>query len=161
MADSIGFANLQTQQDDFASLNFVIRQTLGKLNTVTLVRVVSCTNNGGVSPVGYLDVQPMVNQVTPDGRGIALPTIFNVPYMRMQGGLSAVILDPKAGDIGLCCFASRDISSIKNTKKAGNPASKRVYDLSDALYIGGMLNGAPNQYVRFKDNALKLFRPIP
>ena len=34
------------------------------MQTATLVRVESCTNAGGVSPVGFVDVTPLVNQLT-------------------------------------------------------------------------------------------------
>lgn len=160
MNDTVkGFINPSIQQEKFSSIDFIVRQALSQLNTVTLVRIVSCTNNGGVSPVGYVDVQPMVSQVSADGKSMDYPVIYNVPYLRMQGGLSAIILDPKAGDIGLCCFASRDISSIKITKKQAPPNSNRGYNISDALYVGGMLNGAPNQYVRFKDNGIEIISP--
>lgn len=154
-----GFVNPATPFNEFNAMRFVILQTLAKVNTTTLVKVISCTNNGGVSPVGYVDVQPMVSQTDADGKAVEYPVLYNVPYMRMQGGLSAVILDPKAGDVGLCCFASRDITQVKNTKKKGVPGSARQFDISDALYIGGMLNGTPNQYVRFKDNGIEIISP--
>ena len=86
--------------------------------------------------------------------------IFKVPYVRMFGGNNAVILDPQAGDIGVAVFASRDVSSVKNTQAAANPASARQYDFSDALYIGGMLNGGtPSQYVQFSSSGIKIVSP--
>jgi GpV Apex motif/Phage protein Gp138 N-terminal domain len=101
----------------------------------------------------------MVNQMDSKDQGLAQPILYNVPYLRIQGGANAVIIDPKAGDIGICLFTSRDISSIKNTRKQGNPASLRTFSLSDGLYLGGILNAQPDQYVRFSDSGIELVSP--
>lgn len=141
---------------DFNNLSFMVKQAIAKLQTATLVRVMACTNAGEVSPVGNVDILPLINQI--DGQGNATPhvTIFNVPYFRVQGGANAVIIDPQVGDIGIAVFASRDITKIKNTKEAGNPGSLRSYNFADALYLGGLLNGVPTQYVRFSSAGITL-----
>lgn len=141
----------QTTWGDFNQQTFLIQQALSKMQTATLVRVVACTNAGDLSPVGFVDVVPMVNQV--DGQGKPTPhvTIYNVPYLRLQGGANAVIIDPIPGDIGMAVFASRDITKIKSTKAPANPGSMRQYSFADGLYCGGMLNGTPTQYVQFKN----------
>ncbi len=145
---------------NFNNIAFVIQRILSKVQTATLVEVISCTNAGGLSPVGTLKVKPCVNQVDGDGNAYPHTTIFNVPYVRMFGGNNAVILDPEAGDIGVAVFASRDVSSVKNTQAAANPASARQYDFSDALYIGGTLNGGtPSQYVQFSSSGIKIVSP--
>jgi phage baseplate assembly protein gpV len=77
----------------------------------------------------------------------------------MQGGTSAVILDPQAGDIGVAVFASRDISKVKSTKAQANPGSYRQYDFADGMYLGGMLNGVPLQYIRFGSTGIELVSP--
>ena len=141
---------------EYNKIFFTVQQALSKMQTATVVKVLSCTNSGGVSPVGTVEVVNMVNQLDAGGNPVEHTTIFNVPYMRMQGGSSAVILDPKAGDIGICLFASRDISKIKATKKKGNPGSNRQYSFSDGMYIGGILNGSPSQYIQFAAGGIKL-----
>jgi hypothetical protein len=100
-----------------------------------------------------------VNQV--DGAGNATPhdVLHHLPYFRLQGGSDAVILDPKVGDIGLAGFASRDISSVKSTKAQANPGSARSFDMADGVYIGGMLNGVPEQYVQFTQGGINIVSP--
>lgn len=147
-----------SMSDEQAHL-FAIEAVLSKLNTVTLVKVVSCTNSGGLSPVGFVDVQPMVHQMTGDRKPITHGVIHNVPYFRIQGGANAVIIDPQKGDIGMCAFASRDISSIKKNKAPSPPPSHRTFDWSDGLYLGGFLNGTPSQYIQFSDAGIKLSSP--
>ena len=134
---------------EFNNMAFMVQQALGKMQTATLVRIESCTNSGGMSPVGYVDVTPLVNQL--DGQGNPTPhvTIYNVPYFRLQGGANGIIIDPQKGDIGVAVFASRDISQVKATRKQGNPGSHRQYSFADGMYLGGMLNGAPTRYIRF------------
>jgi len=133
----------------FNVLSFVIKQSLGRMRTCTLVQVLSCTNSGGVAAFGFVDVQPMVNQI--DGLGNPLPhgKLFKLPYFRLQGGKNAIICDPEKGDIGIAVFSDRDISRVKNTQAQSNPGSRRQYDLSDGIYIGGVLNAVPTQYVEF------------
>ena len=151
---------LQAALGGFDSMAFMVQQALGKMQTATLVRIESCTNDGGLSPVGHVDATPMVNQL--DGNGNPTPhvTIHNVPYLRLQGGANGIIMDPQKGDIGVCVFASRDISKIKATKKQGNPGSFRQYSFSDGMYLGGMLNGTPTQYVQFSAAGIKIHSPV-
>lgn len=156
---AFGLHELGTSESEYAMLMFVVQQALAKLCTVTLVKVVACTNNGGLSAVGYVDVQPMVNQMTGNGEPVAHGVIYNIPYFRVQGGTNAIILDPVAGDIGICAFASRDISSVKASKKPANPGSKRTFDFADGLYFGGVLNGVPSQYVRFYASGIEMVSP--
>jgi len=148
-----------TTWGEYNNLVFMVKQMLGKIQTATLVRIESCTNSGGVSPVGFVDVTPLVNQLDGDGKPTPQPKVFNVPYLRVQGGGNGIILDPQPGDVGVCVFASRDISKIKSTKKQGNPGSFRQFSFSDGLYLGGMLNGAPTQYVQFDSSGITIYSP--
>ena len=158
-----GIASGQTQPStpwgEFNRISFLVGQMLGKVQTCTLVRIEKCTNSGGMSPVGFVDVTPLVNQVDGEGKSVPHETVFNIPYFRLQGGTDAVIMDPKPGDIGVCVFASRDISRVKATKRAANPGSYRQFSFSDGLYLGGMLNGSPVQYVQFSSTGIKIHSP--
>ena len=157
---STGVMPLQAPLGEFNRITFMVQQALAKMQTATLVRVEACTNAGELSPVGTVDVTPLVNQL--DGQGNPTPhvTIHNVPYLRLQGGANGIIMDPQKGDIGVCVFASRDISKIKATKKQGNPGSFRQYSFSDGMYLGGMLNGTPTQYVKFGAAGIKIHSPF-
>lgn len=158
MADEAyrGFVNSGTRGNEFSALQFMIDQTVARTATATLVRVVSVTVNDVVGPVGMLAAVPMIAQVDGNGKTTPHGTIYNMPYQRMQGGVNAVIMDPKAGDIGIAVFASRDITAVKKTKKDGPPGSKRRNDYSDGMYVGGLLNGTPTQYVRFTDDFVEI-----
>lgn len=155
----------QTTDDEFNTLMFVIQLALQKVQTATLVRVLACTNDGGLSPVGTVTVQPLVNQMTGQRQAVPHGPIYNIPYLRIQGGTNAVIMDPVpasdsyAGDIGLMVCASRDISTVTATKAQANPGSLRAFDWSDGLYVGGYLNGTPTQYVQFTPEGINVVSP--
>jgi phage baseplate assembly protein gpV len=149
----------QVEGSDYNTIAFVIQQMLSKVNTCSVVQVVACTNSGGVSPVGTVDVQPLVNQMT--GNRIAVPhlRVYKLPYVRLQGGANAVILDPQPGDIGIVVCSQRDITSVKASKAQANPGSFRMFNWADAIYIGGILNGTPTQYVAFAEAGVTVVSP--
>jgi hypothetical protein len=136
----------------YAAQELLFRRLMAGNATAKLVKVVSCTNSGADAAVGTVDVQPLVNQI--DGFGNATPhgQLYALPYFRLQGGASAIILDPVAGDLGLAIFCDRDSSSVVRTKAQANPGSRRMFDMADGLYLGGFLNGAPTQYIQFLAN---------
>lgn len=154
--------------NDYTTIDFIVRQILGGVATAALVKVESCTNAGGVAPVGMVNVSLLVDMVTGDGQTVAHGTVFNVPYTRVQGGANALILDPQPGDLGVCVFAARDISAVKANPTAArdrkprpgaSPGSKRTFSLSDALYVGGFLNGTPTNYVQFVGDGITIKSP--
>lgn len=159
MSIPVGMLQIPSLWGDFNNLAFMIRQALSKIQTAMLVQVVSCTNDGGVSPVGMVNVLILVNQQNSAGVGLTEGQLVNLPYVRIQGGLNAVILDPQPGDIGIAVFASRDISGVVATKKQANPATFRTYDFSDGLYVGGVLNAVPTQYVQFNSEGIAVVSP--
>jgi hypothetical protein len=148
-----------TSFGDYNNLNFVIQQLLAKVQTSLPVKVVACSNSGGVSQVGFVDVVPMVDQVAADGTSVPHATIFNLPYSRVQGGTNAIIIDPQVGDIGVAVFASRDISRVKNTRASGLPGSYRKYSFSDGMYLFGIINNAPTQYIQFVSGGIVIHSP--
>lgn len=154
-----GTQNPQSRGSEFNAMEFVITQFLNKRNYTTLVQVMAVRNAGEVSPVGFVDVQIMINQVDAQGQSMPHGIVNNIPYMRLQGGTNAVIIDPQVGDIGLCTFADRDISSVKATRSISNPGSMRRADIADGLYMGGFLNSAPQQYVRFSASGIQIHSP--
>lgn len=148
------------QVGDFNRQRFVIDQALLRVQTALPVEVVAVTNDGGLSPVGFVDVVPLVNQI--DGKGNPVPhaTIYNLPYNRIQGGNNAIVIDPEVGDIGMAAFCSRDISKVKKTKSRANPGSFRSHSYSDGMYFGGFLNGTPTQYIQFSAAGIVVHSPV-
>ena len=151
-----GFQQPNTGGSDYNAQSFLIQSLLSRISTATVVKVVACTNSGGLSAVGFVDILPLVNQI--DGAGNAMPhgVVYRCPYFRIQGGANAVIIDPQPGDLGIAIFADRDISSVTANKGQANPGSRRRFDMADALYLGGVLNGVPSQFVRFSAAGIEI-----
>jgi hypothetical protein len=145
---------------DVERTQFVIRAALAGLRTAMPVKVLEVTNNGGVSPIGFVNVQPLVSGE--DGMGNAWPhgTIYNVPYMRIQGGSNAVIIDPQVGDIGIATVCDRDISTVKNSEGVSAPGSLRRHDMSDIVYLMTIIAAAPTQYLQFNADGITALSPI-
>ena len=138
-----------------AEFEAIVRSLMGKNHTLMLGEVMAVTQEASsTAAVGYLSVRPMVFMVDGSNNNYARATINNVPFFRLQAGGNAVILNPKVGDIGLIAYCERDISMVKRNKKQAAPNSRRQFNINDAVYLGGMLNGVPSQYIHFTDNKI-------
>jgi len=144
---------------DFNATAFLVRQMIGRLDTMKLVRVTKVTpgeGDGDVKKAGTVSVQPLVSQI--DGNGNATPhgIVHGIPWSRQQGGKNAVVCDPEVDDIGYVVVSDRDISKVKQTGKISPPDSRRQYKLSDGVYVGGALNVAPEQYLIFTADGIRI-----
>ncbi len=141
-------------------IQYAIKAVLSGVRTAIPVKVTAVSNDGGVSPIGQVSVQPMIGSL--DGNGTIWPhgVIQDVPYMRIQGGSNAVILDPQVGDIGIATVADRDISVVKNGNgDISGPGSNRKHDLSDMIYLMTIIGAAPSQYVQFNAAGITVLSP--
>lgn len=127
---------------------WIIQRMIRQIHTADLVKVLAVYPTPGT--VGFVDVQPLVQQQTTNAVVIDQAPMYRLPYLRMQGGLSAIILDPAVGDLGLAVFAERDITTAIATRAEGAAPTNRAFDAGDGLYLGGFLNADPTQYVQFK-----------
>lgn len=139
-----GQSNPFSDASEYNTLAFIIARALDEVQTVSIVAV-KAVDTGAQT----VDVQVLCNLVT--GANISVPhgVISARPYYRAQGGSSGIILDPVAGDIGLMVFASRDSSAVASSKSLANPGSSRRFSWSDGIYLGGILNTTPTQYIQF------------
>lgn len=145
---------------EIGRLQFVINGALSGIRTAMPVKVVAVSNNGGVSPIGTVDVQPMVSMLDGSGNAWEHGIIHNVPYMRIQGGGNAIIIDPVIGDIGIATVCDRDISTVQKTKKVAAPGSLRKNDMSDMVYLMTIISSvAPTQYVQFNNTGITITSP--
>jgi hypothetical protein len=154
MADdnAAGQQDPSSTSSEYNVLEFIVQQILGRVSTMKLVKVISVTTTGEVAAVGFVDVQPMVNMYDGAEKSTQHGTIHNVPYTRIQGGKNAIILDPQKDDIGWMACADRDISAVKQNKAISNPGSFRMFDIADGVYMGGLLNGVPENFIQFTND---------
>ncbi len=147
-----------TPQDTTTETNaqqFLMRQFLMGKAFITLALVTSVSESGEV-----VSVRPMVEGFTGGGDLIPNSVIHGVPVWRLQRGASAVIMPPVEGDIGLIAICDRDITAVKKTKQSALPGSNRTHSYSDAIYLGGVLNAEPSQYVKFANDGIDIVSPL-
>ena len=154
---------------EIGRLQLIIKTALSGVRTSIPVQIIAVTNAGGVSPIGTVDVQPMVNSVDGSGQIWAHGIIHNVPYMRIQGGANGIILDPQINDIGIATVCDRDLSTVQNVGVKINPAtghnftsapgSNRKNDMSDMVYLMTIIGQAPTQYIQFNSAGITITSP--
>jgi hypothetical protein len=142
-----GVANYAARNSQFNALSFMMRQAIREqVNTCVICKVV------GVSG-GYVDVLPLVSQISGKGEAVPPATLFHLPFMRYHAGSAAVILNPVVGDLGLAVFSTKDNSGVKQgTAEPVPPASFRGNTMANGFYIGGFLNAEPTTFIELGQN---------
>jgi len=138
---------------------FMFRAMLNKNAFIQIVRVEKVKFISDEEPP-LVNVTPLVLGFSGEGAPIENNQVFNIPVWRLQRGSSALIMDPVAGDIGLMLCCDRDTSRVRETKKEDMPGSSRTHNEADGVYLGGMLNSPPGQYVRFADDGIDIVSPL-
>lgn len=136
---------------------YIIESLISNIHTMIPVKILSITvPTDTLAPIGRCEVQPLVQQIDGSNNTYDLGKIINVPYLRVQGGSNAVVIDPQVGDVGLCGFCERDISIVKRTGELSAPDNRRRYDINSAVYMFTMMSGIPTQYIHFKSSGIDI-----
>ena len=151
---AVGQSNPFADASDYNALSFIIARALDDVQTVSVVSV-QAVNTANQT----VDVLVLVNLVT--GASISVPhgVISGRPYFRLQGGTSGIIVDPVVGDVGVMVFGSRDLTAVIAAKGPANPGSGRRFSWSDGIYLGGILNTAPVQYIKLASGGVTVLSP--
>ena len=164
MSDNILYPPLTYNTPILCEYDKVISQfnsLITNVNTAMPCKVVAIEKQEqrGVNIVGFVDIQLMIEQTNGQKKGNETAIICNVPYIRIQGGTNAVIIDPEINDLGVAIFASRDITNFKEARRQTPPATWRKFSISDAIYIGGIRNQKPVQYIHFRNDGIEVYSP--
>lgn len=155
----------------------LIRALILGMRTAMPVKVMAVHPGEGSPPgIGTVDVQPLVQGV--DGSGTLwslVPSggaVYGVPFVRLQAGGNAMVIDPAVNDIGLAVACDRDISSALAAAGAAaandtlgsytgsGPGSQRVHDISDLVYVASVVSAAEiTQYFLMNSSGITLFSP--
>ena len=157
--DNLPLTNARPEQavGGAAQDKFIIQQLISNIQTMIPVEVTSVSvPTDTLAPIGRCSVKILVQQIDGNNNVYSGGTVINVPYLRVQGGKNAVVLDPVVGDVGLCGFCERDISMVKRTGAEAAPNTRRQYSLNDAVYMFTMMSGTPEQYVHFKQDEIHI-----
>lgn len=150
-----GWRNQSASGNEGAVADFQMQQALAQVRTTQVVKVIA-VHGGGTSGYPTVDVQIVTNQTDGIGTKTDHGIIYGIAVSRSHGGNSAIINDPKVGDVGMMSMADRDISAVKaNNGAPSNPGSKRMHDPADGIYHGRMFQAAPLvNWVMFTDDGV-------
>lgn len=115
----------------------------------------------GEAPNLKVDILPLVTRTTNTGDPIPNVTVYGVTAFRLQRGNSAVIMNPVVGDIGIAMYCDKDSDNARRDRISGAPNTTRCHSRIDALYLGGLLNQQPDQFIEFADSAINITSPNP
>ena len=136
---------------------YIINNLIANIHTMMPVKILSVTVPADeLAPIGRCEVLPLVQQIDGSNKVYPMGKIINVPYLRVQGGANAIVIDPQVGDVGLCGFCERDISIVKRTGELSAPDTRRKYDINSAVYMFTMMSGTPTQYIHFKSSGIDI-----
>ena len=136
---------------------YIINNLIANIHTMMPVKILSVTvPPDSLAPIGRCEVLPLVQQIDGSNNVYPMGKIINVPYLRVQGGSNAIVIDPQVGDVGLCGFCERDISIVKRTGGLSAPDTRRKYDINSAVYMFTMMSGTPTQYIHFKTSGIDI-----
>ena len=152
---AVGQSNPFSGGSDYNALRFIIDRALDDVQTVSVAQV-KAVNTAAQT----VDVLVLVNLVTGSGTAVPHGVIASRPYYRLQGGANAIIIDPKVGDIGVVVFASRDLTAVIAAKGPASPGSAARFSWADGIYLGGLLNSTPTQYIQFLGGSINVQSPM-
>lgn len=137
------------------ALSSALRTMIGNYSFIDIVRVEEVTGK-------TLTVRSLLLGISVDKTKIDNEAIHNIPYLRLQRGLSAVIMDPVVGDIGLMAVCDKDATNVKASGEESIPATLRTHSAADGVYLTGIasLNTDPTQYARFTEAGIEIVSPV-
>lgn len=144
------------QTSDVEAFSFQFNQMLSGNFFIEIVMVTAVS---GTAPNLTVDVMPLVLPTDITGAALENSPVYNCPVFRLQRGNSGVIMNPVVGDIGMLAVCDKDTTLVRANRKQEIPGSARKHSKSDGIYLGGLINANPTQYVEFADSAINIVSP--
>lgn len=131
--------NNPPQDVETLPLDEVIRQAM--LGALLRVRVCLPCQVVAVGGNQKVDLQPLLKTRYQDGTLKDLPIIHSVPVHMPMGADYSIKLPVAVGDTGLAVFADRSLDNwtASDGTKTVDPQDTRQHDLSDAIFIPGLV----------------------
>ena len=140
----------------------LIRTLLMDMRTAVPVQVMAVHPGTGTPPtIGTVDVQPLVQVEDGSGKLWSMGQTYGAPFIRIQSGSSALVIDPSVNDIGLAVVCDRDISSVlASGGQISGPGSARTNSISDLVYVASIISAAAiTQYLLMNSSGITLLSP--
>ena len=102
-----GLADEYTDSTPLNQLEFIVKNITRGMSTSIPV-LITAVQEGDTNAAGYVDARPLVAQIDAWDNSLPMAVIHHLPYLRLQAGRAAVVLDPVLGDIGLAVPSTGD-----------------------------------------------------
>lgn len=86
-------------------------------------------------------VQPLLVMLNADNQPISRNQLASIPVFNIGGGGFIMSFPMKEGDLGWIKAADRDIAEFLKEYKESQPATKRVHNFSNGLFIPDVMTG--------------------
>ena len=138
----------------YNALDFAMEQKLRNGLTTSFVgRVDACSGKGSDDGSGSVSATQLTAQADASGKSLPMPSMSKLPYVRVQGGIAALIIDPVPGDVALFSSCKQDISGIKQGTSEPVPAgSYRQFSQSDSVMVGAIHTKKPEVWIEIKQD---------
>lgn len=87
------------------------------------------------------EVQPLISLITTNNTTLSRAVIAKIPVLQLGGGGFFLNFNLKPGDLGWIIAADRDISLFIQSLSESKPATNRVHDFSDSLFLPHFMMG--------------------
>ncbi len=144
----------ESTKTDSGAISFIFEKLLLEKTFIELVTVVA-----SYPDTQTVDIKPLVARSDSEGKPIANSVVHGITYLRWQCGNSALIMDPVVGDIGLMAVSDRDSSAVRLTRAESLPVTRDSHSRTDGVYLGGLLNMQPSQFIELKNGAINITTP--
>lgn len=123
------------------------------VQTSYLARVDKCESTEETSGATYVALTPLTAQTDAEGKKLEMLSIPKIPFVRVQQGIAAFVLDPVPGDIGVVSVCKHDISPIKQgVTEPVPPGSPRNFSQSDSVLMGAVHTKTPTNHITLRQD---------
>ncbi|USB65953.1 hypothetical protein [Klebsiella pneumoniae] len=138
-------------------MEYVISKMISGMSFISIVRVIEINDDGTI------DLENMLHETNANGESLNDGgKFYNIPFLRLLRGNSAIIMDPVVGDIGLMAVCDRDTTLVRKSKSPSIPGSERFHNYADGVYLTSIstLNEHPTQFIEFNENGITVNAPM-
>lgn len=152
--DRRGLQRDGTNTSEYNRLNFATEQQIrNSVNTAWIGRVDAVSTEDEPTASGTVDATQMVAQSDAEGQSLPMASVPALPYVRLQCGIAALIINPVPGDLFLFDTCKRDSSTVKQgTGEPQRAGSYRQFDVSDSVAVGAVHTKPPEVWIHIKQD---------
>jgi hypothetical protein len=141
---------------DANALAFMFRKLMSESKFIELVTVEEVD-----AEAKTCKVKPLIIPVAASGVPIDVQPVSDIPYFRLQMGGSAIVINPKVGDMGLMLICDENTTGVLAGKSAATASTGQQHSRQFGIYLGGvaLLNGEPTEYIEFTGSGINIVAP--